>query len=343
MRFHKVYQRQLWWCRVFCTGGLILSTLLWTACSLSGGMKLFSDAPEPLTEITLSGSGKEKVAVISVSGEISGQARRGLIVSPKSSMLQEVVARLNLAQADSDVKALVLKVESPGGSITASDILYNELVNFKKQTGVPVVVSMMNVAASGGYYVSLPADYIMAHPTTVTGAVGVIFFRPQVQNLMEKVGVGVTVYKSGCYKDMGSPFRPIAEKEKEIFSTMIDLFAGRFLNQVQKHRNMTASDLEEIQTARIYSAQEAQEAGLIDAIGYLEDALSRARQLADLPENARVVVYRRTDYPNDNIYNSLEAFSPENGGQSLIHIDLLNTLPGCRTGFYYLWWPSVTE
>ena len=113
MRFHKMYPRRLWSRRVFCTGGLILSTLLWTACSLSGGMKLFSNAPEPLTEITLSGSGKEKVAVISVSGEISAQARRGLIGSTESSMLQEVVARLNLAKKDSDVKALLLKVESP--------------------------------------------------------------------------------------------------------------------------------------------------------------------------------------------------------------------------------------
>jgi protease-4 len=122
-------------------------------------------------------------------------------------MVQEFVSQLRLAEKDKKIKALLLKIDSPGGSVIASDIVYNEILAFKKRTGAKVVVAMMGVAASGGYYISLPADTIVAHPATITGSIGVIFFRPKVTGLMGKIGVGVEVNKSGKNKDIGSPFR----------------------------------------------------------------------------------------------------------------------------------------
>ncbi len=309
------------------------------SCSLPN-VDMFSSAPGPLKEITLQGKGKSKIAVITVAGEISDQSEQGLIGAPDPSMLQEVIARVRLAAKDPMVKALVLKVDSPGGSITASDILYNELMQVRDQSDAVIVVSMMNVAASGGYYISLPADYIMAHPTTITGSVGVIFIRPQVQGLMGKVGLDVTIYKSGSEKDMGSPFRPSTAVETELFETMIDNFARRFLTLVQKHRKIGSDVLDQVKTARIYTAQDALAGGLIDAVGYLDDAFSQARRMAGLPEDTRIVAYRRTEYPNDTVYNTLETAVTDAGGLSLVNVGVLNALPPLhRSGFYYLWWP----
>lgn len=316
-----------------------LSTLFMTACGLPR-VDMFSMAPGPLSEVTLDGRGKHKVAVISITGEINDQPEKGGLFSQQAGMLQEVVARLQTARNDPDVRALVLKVDSPGGSVTASDILYNEILKFKEQSGAVVVACMMGVAASGGYYVSLPADYILAHPTTVTGSVGVIFIRPQVQGLMEKIGVGMSVNKSGTLKDMGSPFRKTTGDEQALFDSLVSYFGQRFLALVQQHREISPEMLEQVETARVYNAQDAMAAGLIDATGYFDDALDRAKGLAGLPKDARVVVYRRADYPNDNVYNILEAAAFQKNDVSLVNVDLLNVLPSSRAGFYYLWWPA---
>src|SRR5210317_542396 len=152
-------------------------------------IRLFPSAADPLQEYTLTGTQKGKVLVISIRGTISDTPKKQF-VSTRPSMVQEVVSQLRKAEEDPDVRAVILKVNSPGGSVTATDILYNEIVAFKQKTKAKVVVAMMGVAASGGYYISLPADYILAHPTTLTGSVGVIFLRPKVSGLMDKIGVG---------------------------------------------------------------------------------------------------------------------------------------------------------
>jgi len=304
-------------------------------------IKLFSDATDPLKEFTIQGKEEGKVVVIDISGVISDTPKRGLFFQNAPSMLEEVVSQLKIAEKDKDVKAIVLKVNSPGGTTTASDILYKEIIDFKNKTGAKVVVTMMDVAASGGYYISLPADYIMAHPTTVTGSIGVIFMRPEAYGLMEKIGVGVTVNKSGRNKDMGSPFRESTDEEEELFNSLIGNLSTRFLDLVKKHRNPEKTSFEDIKTARVYVADDALKAGLIDEIGYVEDALTHAKKLGNLDEDAKVVVYRRTEYPNDTIYNTSSSHFQENG-MSLVNIDFLNSLPSFKTGFYYLWWPSAS-
>jgi protease-4 len=297
-------------------------------------IRLFPSQADPLREFTLDGKADSKVLVVPVRGIISDTPREGLIRT-RPSLVQEVVSQLRRAEKDKNIKAIVLKIDSPGGSVTASDILFNEIRSYKERTGAKVVVAMMGVAASGGYYISLPADYIVAHPTTITGSVGVIFLRPKVIELLEKVGVGVDVNKSGANKDMGMPYRPTTAEERKILQAMTDRLGVRFVDLTAKYRNLDPKIAAKIASARIYLAEEALELGMVDAIGYLDLATDKAKELAGLPDNARIVVYRRSEYPDDNIYNTSTRYG--GGDLSLISVELPDALNQFRSGFYYLW------
>jgi len=297
---------------------------------------LLGDGTAPLEEYTLSGEAREKILVVPVRGTINDEPREGFF-QDRPSLLQEVVAQLRKAEKDPSVRALVLTIDSPGGPATASDILYHELIGFKEKTGIPVVASLMDVAASGGYYVALSADAILAHPTTVTGSVGVVFWRPQVKGLMDKLGLDLEVNKSGENKDMGSPFREASAEEIRILQQLTDTLAKRFLDLVAKNRSIDEKRLAGVATARVYLAPEALEMGLVDRIGYLADALERARQLARLPEDAKVVVYRRTEFADDNLYNT----ALSRGGSGRIGLEVPGSGLLKAPGFYYLWAPGI--
>ncbi len=317
---------------------LTVCGLLTTGCG-APKIHLFQDATVPLQESIIQGEGYGKVLVIPVKGFIADKPPKGLF-SPKPSMVQEIVSQLRLAEKDPKIKAVLLRVDSPGGSTTGSDILYHEINAFKKRTGVKVVAVMMGVAASGGYYVCLPADVIWAHPTTVTGSIGVIFMEPKVTALMEKIGVDVEVSKSGENKDMGSPFRGSTEREKKIFAGIIDALGKRFIDLTKKHRNLDEAALAKVSTAQVFLSSEALELGLVDEIGYLSDALSQAKRLGGLQEDAKVVAYRRSEYPDDNLYNTSTA-QYRSFGLSLVDLGLpFSGLPQ-STGFYYLWSPAA--
>jgi protease-4 len=325
---------------------LLLFLTIGIACLLSiscSGLtvKIGTNAEDPLKQRTIEGSGRGRVLVIPVTGFLSESSEKGLL-DKRPGAVQEVVSQLRLAEKDPNIKALVLEIDSPGGSTTAADMLYHEITRFKERTRVPIVAALMGVAASGGYYVALPADRIVAHPTTVTGSVGVILIQPRVNDLMGKIGVAVEVAKSGRVKDMGSPFRVSTPEEQRLFKDLIDRLAGRFFDLVEKHRRIKNPDLEDVFTARIYLSGDALRLGLIDRIGYLSDALSEAKKLSGLPEDARVVVYRRTRYPNDNLYNT-SASSGEGGGISLVDLRFRELVPTLSPGFYYLWMPGLSE
>ena len=152
---------------------------------------------------------------------------------------------------------------------------------------------------------------------------------------MNKVGIAIEVNKSGKNKDIGSPFRAATAEEEKIFQDLTDRLAVRFIDLVAKHRKLEPEVIGEISTARVYLADEALELGLVDEIGYLAKAVFQAKKLARLPEDARVVVYRRTEYPDDNIYNTSTRYG--GGDLSVISVDLPDALDQFRTGFYYLW------
>ena len=296
---------------------------------------LFPSASDPLREVTLEGTADDKIQVIPITGFISDTPKERM-VGTKPSVVQEVVSHLRLAEKDEKVKAVLLKIDSPGGSSTASDILYHEIVAFKERTGKKVVVCMMNIAASGGYYVALPADMIMAHPTTVTGSVGVILIRPEVSQLMEKIGVGVQVNKSGVNKDMGSPFRPITPAEENMLQDLADTLGKRFVDLVAQHRKLDGEHLATVADARLFLADAALAAGMIDKIGYLSDAIAQAKQIAGIDADARVVTYRRTEYADDNLYNTLTS-AARTEPVALVDMGPLADLFALDAGFYYLW------
>jgi len=306
-----------------------------------GGAKirLFTDASDPLKEFTLEGRGADKILLISVNGMISDASQKSLVRS-KPSVVQQIVAQLKKAEKDKQIKAVLLKINSPGGTITASDILYHEISDFKARTKAKLIVSMMDIATSGAYYISLPADMIMAHPTTVTGSVGVIFLQPKVKGLMDKIGFGVEVKKTGRNKDMGSPFREGTQEEQQLFQNMADDFGRRFISLVQTHRKSDQSALAEISTARVFLADDALKLGLVDNIGYLSDAVTEAKKLAGL-EDAKLVTYRRTEFPEDNVYNTA-GMEADNQNTSAINIEIPESFYP-NAGFYYLWGAAVGD
>jgi protease IV len=291
--------------------------------------------PGPVTEMKLSGSGDGKVLLLDLSGVISSQDKEGII--PQPNMLAMFKEELTMASKDDKIKAVVVRINSPGGTVTASDILYHELREFKAKKKVPVIASMMDVAASGGYYLAMAADNVLVHPSTVTGSIGVIMLTVNARGLLEKVGVEASAITSGPRKDMGSPFRVMTAEERGIFQSVIDSFYQRFLAVVQEGRpNLSAEQIKKLADGRIYSGDQAKAAGLIDEIGYLDDAIQLAKKKAGLTE-ARIVTYGRGGEYKNNVYSRL--FGTSSGITGLANLDLLSLVRGGTPQFMYLWMP----
>ncbi len=316
---------------------LLITVLVLMSGCISPNVYLFSDGTRPFQEVTLDGDADDKILLLSIDGTISDAPRQGL-VRDRQSPVQQLVARLRRAEEDKAVKAVVLKINSPGGTVTGSDIIYHELVAYKKRTGIKLVAVMMDVAASGGYYVALPADHIVAHPTTITGSIGVLFLRPNIDALIGKIGLTVDVSKSGEQKDMGSPFREPTADEERLFQELTDRMGRRFMDLVQRHRDIDEGNLAAISSARIFMANEAKGLGLVDEVGYLRDAVDEAIALAGLPKSARLIAYRRTEIAEDTVYNSPGAGRPT--GRALIDLGPVAMMGNLMPGFYYLWLPA---
>lgn len=318
---------------------LMMGALMLGGCVFPN-VQFFPDGTKPYQEVTLEGTEKEKVLLISLDGTISDAPRKG-VLRDRPSPVQEIVARLRRAEKDPDIRAVVLKINSPGGTVTGSDILYHELSAYKQRTGVKMVAAMMDVAASGGYYVALSADRIVAHPTTITGSVGVVFLRPKVTGLIEKIGIGVEVNKTGENKDMGSPFRETTERETRLFQTLTDRMGERFFDLVERHRSLDPDALATVKSARVILAGEALDLGLVDEIGYLTHAVSAAKRLSGISENARLVAYRKSEYAEDTVYNTAGALTE--GSSALIDLGPAAAAAGLEPGFYYLWVPGIGQ
>ena len=230
-------------------------------------------------------SGAGKIAVIPVQGIIHNDQT----TEWGTSMVDDIKSALQTALDDDEVKAIVLAVDSPGGEVTASDIIYNEAAKAQKQK--PVVVAMSSLAASGAYYVACAADWIVANPTTFTGSIGVIIQSLNYEGLFDKVGLDAVVFKSGKFKDMLSGSRPITEEERAYVESMVKQVYERFLGIVAFSRSLEADKLRDtFADGRILTGKDAKDAGLVDQLGYIEDAYDKARALADAPD-AGVIRY----------------------------------------------------
>src|SRR5256714_345032 len=219
---------------------------------------------------------------------------RGLISSSipgnaHDSMVEDLRAALKQAADDNRVKAIVLVVDSPGGEVTASDQIYHALVNARAKK--PVVVYMESLAASGGYYISCGGKFLMANDTTITGSIGVIIQTLNYQHLFDKVGLASVVFKSGKFKDILNGARPMTPEEQALIQDFVMKTYDKFLGIVAKERNLPADNLRNtIADGRILSGRDALNNKLIDGLGQLEDAFTKARELGGVP-GAAVVKY----------------------------------------------------
>ncbi len=309
---------------------LVLALVLLAGCSV---VSIDLTPPvRPLRESTVEGAGRDKVLLIDLAGVLAEEPIFTLQAKPQVPLLARVREELEKAAKDEHVRALVLRINSPGGTVTASDILYHEISRFKARRKVPVIASILDVGASGGYYVALAADRIVAHPTTVTGSIGVLMLTVNSSGLLEKIGVSASYITSGPRKDMGSPFRALTPEERAIFQDVIDRLYGRFVALVVRERRLEEARVRQFADGRIYTAAEALSLGLVDQIGYLEDAIALARETAGAPD-AKVVTYHRPRQYRATIYSGGETPTP---APSVAELARLVT-SGPR--FLYLWWP----
>lgn len=225
--------------------------------------------------------GRGAVAVVEIEGQIFSSA----------DVLKEIVRH----EKNDNVKALVVRIESPGGAVAPSQEIFNQIKKFRKTK--KVVVSMGAVAASGGYYIATAADRILASPGTITGSIGVIMESFGVQKLIDLARLESRVIKTGPYKDIGSPYRDMTDSEKEYLQGLINDIYGQFKQAVGEERKIDPARVEELAQGKIYTGRQALEEGLVDGLGNLYDALSEAKKLVGLPDDAPVIWPREEPFP----------------------------------------------
>lgn len=319
-------------CRV--TLLLVLTALLTGGCTFN--VPLFARYSE-LQEVTVERSDKffefNSIALINVDGYIGQLDTRGL--RGVATSVADITQKLRLAENDGSVKAVLLRIHSPGGEVTASDMIYREIMRFRRESGKPVVVYMMGLAASGGYYVALAGDRIVAHPTCITGSVGVIMDFIDIEGLMKTFGVRHEAVKSGTMKNMGSPFRGLHPNEKDVLQGINRDMFERFMGLVRRHRDLSDEAAATISDGRIMTGDRARQLGLVDAVGDLHDALALARRLAGI-STANVVAWRAFSHHNKNPYAGFAADAPAPKAMQ----DLVRALAGrTQPAFLYLWRP----
>ncbi len=239
----------------------------------------------------LSGPG-EKVAVVYLTGTILSS--------------RNIVSTLQSLAENNSVKAIVLRVDTPGGGVAASQEIYEEVRSIS-DTVKPIVVSMGSLAASGGYYVSCGATRIVADPGTITGSIGVIAEFPNWSKLMTKLGLQMDVIKSGKYKDSGSPFRPMTKADEKYFQGVVNNSFGQFLNVVSEDRKIPLAKLKKFADGRVFTGEQALKLGLIDTLGSFEDAVKIAASLGGIKGKPMVVEPRKQQTLFDMLFG--EAFS----------------------------------
>jgi len=222
---------------------------------------------------TLSTSGK-KIAVVEL---------KDVILSS-----QEIVRQFKKYRENPSVKAIVFRVESPGGGVSASQEIYEE-VKKTRDSGKPVIVSMGSVAASGGYYVSCGATTIMANPGTITGSIGVIFQFLHINDLLKKIGVDAATYKSGKYKDSGSPFRDPTEEDRRFYDQLLADVYDQFVEVVSSERKMERKTVVTFADGRVFTGRQALQYGLVDTLGTYQDAIDLAAKLGDIEGKPRLI------------------------------------------------------
>jgi protease-4 len=264
----------------------VLPTVLGLALllSLAPRCKPPADSPQDeapqLTEIWSSGSGSVKVARIGLDGVIMRSEEQGLFA--QTDLVESVLTQIRAAEHDADMRAIILEVNSPGGGVTPSDEIYHALRSFRQsRPDRRVIVFIRDLGASGAYYAAMAGDFILAEPTAVVGSIGVIMQSLNLQGLSEKIGITDVTIKSGANKDLLNPFEPVNTNQVALLQALIDQMQVRFRGIVAEARGIDPAAQPELFDGRVFSADDALAAGLIDEIGYWPDALTRTAKLLD--------------------------------------------------------------
>jgi protease-4 len=284
------------------TGGLVALVL-----ALGAGAPSVSSAV--YEEEYVSGGGPDKIAVVPIEGTIAPADSTVAGIQPTSTP-EGLADALQQAREDASVAAVVLEVNSPGGGVTASDEMHQSILDFKEQTGKPVVVYMGDVAASGGYYISTAADRIVANETTLTGSLGVIMQLNNFTEIAERYGYKQEIIKSGEFKDMGSSFRDLTPEEREILQSIVDESYDEFVSVIVEGRGLPEERVREIADGRVYSAEQAKDLNLVDSFGELDEAAKVSRELTGV-EEATVVRYVESPTFTETLLNRLAPREPE--------------------------------
>ncbi|NQV12809.1 MAG: signal peptide peptidase SppA [Parcubacteria group bacterium] len=278
---------------VFVLVGSLVANLVLSIVLLSADYSQTTSYASAYNENCLEGTceNANKIVVIDVSGTLLFDDGATSLFNPMAPTVESIGRQLDQAVDDPDVQAVILNVNSPGGSVTASDYLYNKVVK-ARESGLVVTTYIKDIGASGAYYMAAPSDAIMANPTALTGSIGVIISTLNYEGLYEKLGLKSVVYKSGASKDLLSSTREQTEDEKKILQGIVDETQERFLGIVKENRPVTDGNVATISDGRIFTAQQAKEVNLIDSTGYFQDALTKTAETANLSEYS-VVQYEQ--------------------------------------------------
>ncbi|MBM3127793.1 MAG: signal peptide peptidase SppA [Chloroflexi bacterium] len=233
----------------------------------------------------------DAVAIVYVEGPIITGKPESEFSSSGIAYSETIIKYLRDAQNNASVKAIVLRVDSPGGSVVASREMYDAVMATRAK-GKPVVASFGEIAASGGYYISAGADKIYAHPATLTGSIGVISVFPSFEGLGEKIGVKFTVIKSGPHKDQGAGYRDLTPEERAIWQTLTDEIYGDFVSVVAQGRKLETARVRELADGRVYTGKQAKQVGLVDELGNLDAAVDAAAKLGNISGTPRRIEFR---------------------------------------------------
>jgi protease-4 len=290
-------------------------------------------APAVYAEEYVAGDGASRIAVVPVEGTIATADNTVGGIQPTTTP-EGLADALRQAGQDTSVVAVVIEINSPGGGVTASDEMHQSILDFRENTSKPVVVSMGDTAASGGYYIATAADRIVANETTLTGSLGVIIPLNNFAEAAEKYGIRQVVIKSGKYKDMGSAFREMRPDEREIFQSIVDESYSEFVDVISEGRNIPEDRVREIADGRVYSGSQARDLGLVDSFGGLDEASATAGRLAG-ERDTTVIRYVQEPTLTETLLARLAPQEPQ--AQQIMEATGLNLEPKP----YYLYLPGA--
>lgn len=242
-----------------------------------GGVILFMVVSSVLGSFLSDGllESDNQIAIVEIQGMISRS--------------RETVQQLRRYQHNPKVKGIILRIDSPGGAVGPSQEIYNAVARIREEDGKMIYASLGSVAASGGYYIASAADKIFANPGTLTGSIGVIMAFSNIQGLIKKIGVRPEVIKSGAFKDVGSPVRPISGKERQLLQNLVDDVHQQFVDDVAKGRNLPTQDVERLADGRVYTGRQAFELKMIDHLGGLQAAIDLLATQAGIPGSPKII------------------------------------------------------